>query len=147
MQLARLNITIPDSVYDRLERWRDHLNVSRICQEAIARELDKLDQLPGEVVRMQQALSRLGQEKAKVDRACFRKGVYDGLEWARQAEYPLLKRWGEQPPRGDLNAVLQGPAADAATVHRDDAAWEPLPYAEGWLAGVQQFWERAKKHL
>jgi hypothetical protein len=146
--MARLNITVPDELYERLERWRDHVNLSRVCQEALARELDKLEELPAELHRMQQALSRLGQEKAKVDRACFRKGVYDGLEWARQAEYPALKQWGEQAADGDaLHTVLRGPAAKSATVHTGDPAWEPLPYAEGWIAGVRQFWDRAKKHL
>ena len=146
--MARLNITVPDELYERLERWRDHVNLSRVCQEALARELDKLEELPAELHRMQQALSRLGQEKAKVDRAGFRKGVYDGLEWARQAEYPALKQWGEQAADGDaLHTVLRGPAAKSATVHTGDPAWEPLPYAEGWIAGVRQFWDRAKKHL
>ena len=146
--MARLNITVPDEMYERLERWRDHVNLSRVCQEAIARELDKLEELPAELQRMKQALSRLGQEKSKVEKTCFRKGVYDALEWAREAEYPQLKRWGEQAAGGDaLNAVLRGPAAQVAAAHATDPAWEPLPYAEGWIAGVRQFWDRAKKHL
>lgn len=146
--MARMNITIPDELYGRLERWRDRVNVSRICQDAITRELNKLEELPSEVTQMQRALARLGQQKAQVDRLSFRKGVYDGLEWARDAEYPALKQWGEQTADEDaLESVLRGPAAAKASGYVNDASWEASPYAEGWLAGVHQFWERAKKHL
>lgn len=146
--LARLNITVPDELYERIERWRERLNLSRICQDAIAREIDKLELVPEDVRRMQQALSRLGEQKAKVERACFRKGVYDGLEWAREADYPLLKRWGEQPAAMEaIEEVLRGPAAATAARHSEADDWHPEPYGEGWIAGVQQFWERAKKRL
>jgi hypothetical protein len=143
-----LNITVPDELYERIENWRERLNLSRICQDAISRELDKLELVPEDVRRMQEALSRLGKEKAKVERSCFRMGVYDGLDWARQADYVALKRWGEQTPQAEaLEEVLGGPAADAAASHRDKADWHAQPYAEGWIAGVHQFWERAKNRL
>ena len=61
--MPRLNITIPDELHQRLARWRDRVNVSRICQESITRELDKLEELPAEVQAMQRALARLGQAR------------------------------------------------------------------------------------
>lgn len=146
--MARLNITVPDELYDRIEKWRDRLNLSRICQDAIGRELDKIEVIPDEVRKMNEALSRLGQQKAKADRSCFRKGVYDGLEWARQAEYASLKRWGEQDATIEsIEEALRGPAARSVSAHRDDPTWEPKPYGEGWTAGVRQFWDRAKNRL
>ncbi len=146
--LARLNITVPDALYDRIEKWRDRLNLSRVCQEAISRELDKIEEIPAEVRIMNEALSRLGQQKAKADRSSFRKGVYDGLEWARQGDYASLKRWGEQAVTAELiEQALRGPAARTAAAHRDDPTWEPKPYGEGWSAGVRQFWERAKSRI
>jgi hypothetical protein len=146
--LARLNITIPDELYERIETWRDRINLSRICQDAIARELEKLELVPEDVRGMQRALSRLGEQKAKFERSWFRKGVYDGLEWARDADYPVLKRWGEQP-QGDgvWEEILRGPASEKAAAHRDDADWHAKPYADGWIAGVQQFWNRAKQRI
>jgi hypothetical protein len=145
--MARLNITIPDELSERVERWRDRLNLSRVCQEAISRELDRLEQIPSEVKSMHKALARLGREKAKVEQSSFRKGVHDGLEWARGAEYGLLKRWGERNGDAVLHDVLRGPASELVAGHQGDPTWDPEPYAEGWIAGVQQFWERAKKRL
>jgi hypothetical protein len=146
--VARLNITVPDELYERVEKWRERLNLSRICQAAISREIEKLELVPEDVRQMHQALSRLGQQKAKVERSCFRKGVYDGLEWARQAEYAVLKRWGEQAASaGAPDEALRGPAAGSASAHSNAIDWHPQPYAEGWIAGVRQFWDRARNRL
>ena len=146
--MARLNITVPDELYQRIEKWRERLNLSRICKDAIGREIDKLELVPEDVRQMHQALSRLGQQKATVERSCFRKGVYDGLEWARQAEYALLKHWGEQAANdGAMDEALRGPAAGSASAHSKGIDWHPRPYAEGWISGVHQFWDRAKNRL
>jgi hypothetical protein len=146
--MPKLNITIPDEIYERLERWRDRVNISRICAEAINRELNKLEQLPDDLAAMKTTLSRLGREKEKLERISFRAGVYDGLEWARQAEYAELKFWSHQVTLSKTwNLVLEGPAAEPAAAHAQDVRWDRMPYAEGWLAGVKQFWERLQKHL
>jgi hypothetical protein len=42
---------------------------------------------------------------------------------------------------------LRGPAAESAARHEEEPSWDAKPYAEGWMAGVQQFWQRAKKSL
>ena len=147
-KLARLNITVPDELYERMEKWRDRLNLSRICQDAISRELNKIEEIPEEVRNMHEALSRLGEQKAKADRSSFRRGVHDGLEWAREAEYASLKRWGEQTVTAEwIEEALRGPAAHKIVAYRDDVTWEIKPYGEGWIAGVRQFWDRVKHRL
>jgi predicted transcriptional regulator len=39
----RLNVYLPDDLHRALEAHREHLNVSRICQEALAREVARLE--------------------------------------------------------------------------------------------------------
>lgn len=39
----RINVTISEVVYKRLENYRDKLNISRICQEAIKTAIEKED--------------------------------------------------------------------------------------------------------
>jgi hypothetical protein len=41
--MARLNLTVPDPLYERLDRLRDRVNVSKICATALERELDMLE--------------------------------------------------------------------------------------------------------
>ncbi|GEM_PF-6539798 len=41
--MARLNLTIPDPLYERLDRLRDRVNVSKICAAALEQELAMLE--------------------------------------------------------------------------------------------------------
>jgi hypothetical protein len=97
---------------------------------------------------MHEVLGRLGREKASAERAWFRRGVHDGLEWARRAEYGPLRRWGGEPATPETaEQALEGPAVDTARRYQEDSAWDPRPYGEGWLTGVQQFWSRVKNRI
>ena len=41
----KLTITIPDELGERLELWRDRMNISKVCAEAIAEEIDRLESM------------------------------------------------------------------------------------------------------
>ena len=41
----KLTITIPDELGERLEPWRDRMNISKVCAEAIEEEIGRLETL------------------------------------------------------------------------------------------------------
>jgi hypothetical protein len=41
----KLTISIPEELARRLEPWRERMNISRVCSEAIAQEIDALEGL------------------------------------------------------------------------------------------------------
>ena len=41
----KLTITIPDELSERLELWRDRMNISKVCAEAIAEEIGRLESM------------------------------------------------------------------------------------------------------
>ena len=41
----KLTITIPDELGERLELWRDRMNISKVCGEAIAEEIGRLESM------------------------------------------------------------------------------------------------------
>lgn len=69
--MARLNITISDELYAALQTWRDRINISKICQEAIAKEVAKLEDLPRQAVELETLIDRLREEKAQSDKTYF----------------------------------------------------------------------------
>jgi post-segregation antitoxin (ccd killing protein) len=43
---VKINITIPDELYNRIQKYKKgvlEINISKICTESIKKELDKLD--------------------------------------------------------------------------------------------------------
>ena len=54
-RVARMNISLPDKLYERYKRNEERLNASRVCAEALERELDVLEGVdePDEAAVMQ----------------------------------------------------------------------------------------------
>lgn len=98
--MARLNLTVPDDLFERLEKHRDRLNMSRICAEALekkVREIEKeaelLQSLRRDVDQMNSMIVRLKDEKDERMRYCFEQGVDSAQGWAQGASYSDLKSW------------------------------------------------------
>src|SRR5437867_8721153 len=77
--MARVNISVPDLLYERLDRLRDRVNVSRVCSAALEKELDMLETRPRpsdpDIERLLQRLLS-GQER------WYQRGREDGRRWA-----------------------------------------------------------------
>jgi hypothetical protein len=77
--MARLNITLPDPLYERLKRLEDRLNASKVCSQALERELDMIETRPESIdPDIQRAIDRL---QSAADRWSDR-GRRDGRGWA-----------------------------------------------------------------
>jgi len=159
--MARLNLTIPDSLYERLERLRDRVNVSKVCAVALAKELDMLEgtapATDGKVTRMVQRLGRW-----------YPRGRQDGEEWAieRATIDELVKMeedWDDDTVKdmGELDDIDEDefPTLDVRDrlkrwILRDkeEGGHEPggadwRAYLRGWYHGARDLWEQAKPSL
>ncbi len=80
--MARLNLTVPDALYERLERLRDRVNVSKVCAIALEKELNMLE---GSTImvpnpKAQRLIERLQGQKARKDQ-WFQLGYEAGENW------------------------------------------------------------------
>ena len=90
--MARLNLTVPDDLFERLEKHRDRLNMSRVCANALEKkvvEIEKESELLGslrqDVDQMNAMITRLKDEKVERMRCCFEQGVDSAQAWAQGA--------------------------------------------------------------
>jgi post-segregation antitoxin (ccd killing protein) len=108
----RINISIPDSLFDRLQPYKDAINVSKLCQDAIDREIKKKEDFKmrmNEAPGMEETIARLREEKMMRDKAVTELGRKDGIEWAKIAHYDdiMVALDGYHPGRdGDLAGSL-----------------------------------------
>ncbi len=110
--MAQLNITIPDELYAALQTWRGRINISKIFQKAIAREIAKLEDLPRQAAELEVIVDRLREEKARSEKAYFAQGVSDGITWARGAPYQELRLWREPGRQSDSRYYMERMATD-----------------------------------
>lgn len=77
--MARLNITLPDVLYARLEQLRDRINLSKVCAIALEKEVTMLEGQPSITdPRIAQLLQRLQSTRER----WHQRGYEDGITWA-----------------------------------------------------------------
>lgn len=109
----RINISIPEDLHAELDNWRDQLNVSGICQEALEKEVGRLKAVATAGEDLDSVVKRLRAEKDEWERQWYERGIQLGREWAKQARYQRLLAWQgrNQPPPDDLLDLLVAPVA------------------------------------
>jgi len=133
----RLNIYIPDDLERALQAHRDQINVSRVCQAALAQEvarLERVDQVDAPLPRLteEQRVSiatRIRQERDRQETFWYSLGYRTAFEWAcNRAEASALEviagggmLRAEAAPGWIAGQEVQGPPlADAVR------AWDAL---------------------
>lgn len=77
--MARLNITLPDTLYTRLEQLRDRINLSKVCAVALEKEVTMLEGQPN---ISDPRIARLLQRLQSTRERWHQRGSEDGLQWA-----------------------------------------------------------------
>src|SRR5579859_1847091 len=77
--MARLNITIPDPLYERLKRWESNMNASKVCTRALAAELDSIE---GQPVTTDPDIQRAIERLRSAPERWRERGYQDGRQWA-----------------------------------------------------------------
>jgi hypothetical protein len=79
--MARMNISIPDPLYERLDRLRDRVNASKVCASALEKELDMIEGRPSLAdPDIEQLVQRLQGTRER----WYERGREDGKRWAVQ---------------------------------------------------------------
>ena len=91
----KVTISVPEEIYSEIEEWRTDLNLSRIFQSAIQKEIAK------------KKLFRLKMEEERTPREVFEKGDFDtpeeqfmtgkemGFSYAKNSPYHVIKPFEE----------------------------------------------------
>jgi hypothetical protein len=146
----RINITINDGLFERLQTVKDYFNVSRICQEALELEvsLQELRIKSLEVNDMDKIIERLRLEKVEHDKIYRNDGYKEGLDDAKSMSYEEFVQVVQS--NVDIYETLvwgNWLGAKIEDLEHDDAAFVRESYLEGWLEGVNEFWENIKDAL
>ena len=77
--MARLNITLPEALYARLEQLRDRINLSKVCATALEKEVIMLE---GQPTITDPRIARLIQRLQSTRERWHQRGYEDGVQWA-----------------------------------------------------------------
>ena len=151
--MSRITISIPNKLHERLRdpRVRKSINISRVCQEAIDREVRRIADLPLDLERVEGILARIRQELHQTDEQWFSWGVQAARDWIEhEAPYALLRQLGEvsqEKRRACLQTAPPGALDALLAKHRDEPGFSERSFLDGWAQMTGLLWEVIKKNL
>ena len=163
--MPQVNVYIPEDLAEMLPRYREALNLSQICAQALRQAIQKLEaanQPPGRV-NTQRLLDRLRDQQQRQS-AAYKDGAEDAARWLEEeAQLEEIRyvacgpRWRGAPPQTwppgwstdrfvQSSQRYRGRREELEARGLNQAEYEPA-YQRGWLETVGGAWNEIKDQL
>ncbi|MDP3480820.1 MAG: hypothetical protein Q8R88_13695 [Desulfoprunum sp.] len=154
----RVTVSIPDMLHEKMEKWRESFNLSKMFQDAVMEAIQKKEDFQKRIredLDLQEIIERLRNEKARSEGDFFDSGRRDGLLWARSAHYDDLMYaldW-DDVDNAVKDQILGGFFQEKSKNNklleaRPDGLSESFRvYVKGWKSGIEQFWNEIQEKL
>jgi post-segregation antitoxin (ccd killing protein) len=145
----KVTITIPDDLAERLEPWRDRMNISKVCSRAISQEVKDLEGTSQWSDEYGFVVERLRFEKAGGNWRDYRTGYERGLDHALELAGLAEFEWVAELPacESDPDALLPEAETRLARLVTDGRVTDEASYRKGWIAGMVEVWDEVKDRL
>lgn len=162
--MAKITISVPDELYEKMQEWKSSLNFSKVFQNAVSGMIQKKEALTSKIrneMDFSSIVDRLKKEKIDFEFNVKEWGKKDGIEWCKTAHYHELqyalswiapyKNPDQDEELGDYfshmfkkykkQITASGKKAQDAVNDFSDK------YLKGWKEGVELFWNEVKDKL
>lgn len=158
---TRVNITIPDDLYEQLQQVKDAINISGVCQEAlykvVSMEIAKMNVAAGVMSKREAAIARLKMERKQSEDAAYTNGKTQGSEDAADLDYDSFKLLEEitqdesLPPHFQVESLRRTEAFEwlFGQIKENEVVSSAMEerYVEGWIVGALEFWDDVKSDV
>ena len=154
----KVTVSIPDMLYEKMERWRRSFNLSKMFQDAVADAIQKKEDFQKRIqedLDLGEVVERLRKEKAQSEGDFFDTGRHDGVLWGKSAAYDDIMyalSWEDinaAPLDGILGAYFRERFEHSKLMNIQNELMNEYArlYVRGWQKGLQEFWEEIKDKL
>jgi Arc/MetJ-type ribon-helix-helix transcriptional regulator len=148
----KVTVSMPDMLYQKMERWRRSFNLSQMLQEAVAEAIQKKEDFQKRVqedLDITEVVERLRREKAQSEGNFFDTGRRDGVAWAKSAGYDDIMyalSWDnidKAPSDKILGSYFLEKIESSKLMQLDGETINEYTriYLQGWKKGLSEFWE------
>ena len=155
----RINISVPDELYEKIQAFKDRLNISKLCQNAILRAV-KLEELRNqtrrEIDKLAASFNKEREEYGqKFQEEGFKDGTRDAFRTDFQWMYTIWTHRDAEPPEKlcEMGATKETTEKVESQHLKADLDFflcfdhvKDL-YFKGWLEGFLDVWERVSQKM
>ena len=159
----KVTISVPDDIYEKMDKWRDSFNFSKVFQETIGEKIRRKEdfrkRLKGETEQMEQIVERLKREKYESEQNYFEDGKLVGLTWAKNSHFDHIMVMIKEEMSFDFAMETLEQSFDWDELKEREVGDFPYGYyirdltrmpskwKDGFREGVQEFWNEVEAHL
>ncbi len=154
----RINIAIPDKLFDRLQNVKKNINVSKVCTEAIGQSV-KIEELKKkENANLDDLAKRIIEEmkleKKKERESGFEAGIADAKHLSYK-QFLQFSKWFHETKREEAQNPSCGvgeeywymfeqyaPSENVQKRENETRLFSDVEYERGWCEGVNFVWEK-----
>lgn len=148
----KVTVSMPDMLYQKMERWRRSFNLSQMLQEAVAEAIQKKEDFQKRIqedLDITEVVERLRREKAQSEGNFFDTGRRDGMAWAKSAGYDDIMyalSWDDidqGPSDKILGSYFLEKIESSKLMQLEGEMINEYTriYLQGWKKGLNEFWE------
>lgn len=154
----KITLSIPDMLHEKLKQWRDSFNFSKMFQDAVTDAIQKKEEFQkrfSQEFDMPEVVKRLQQEKQAWVKQFYKLGRNEGIRWGKSAHFEDLlyvlhvQDTYELVQDTRLSAyfknILGSYGVDQFTL--DGQKDHKKMFLDGWMNGVNDFWNQVKEVL
>lgn len=154
----KVTISIPDMLHEKLEKWRESFNLSKMFQEAVSEAIQRKEDFQKRIredLDLGQIIDRLRREKLQSEGNYLETGKKDGILWAKNAHYDHLRyalAWSDLD-NATRDSILGPYFSEVFAANRleGDDTYSRSEYLKnylcGWKQGIEVFWLEIKERL
>lgn len=163
--MPKVTLSVPDALFEKMEKWKQDFNFSGVFQEAIQKAIEQKEgfkQRIQEDTDLETTIQRLKSERKSLQEECYNEGKENGLRWAKAAHYKELRYVGEADSE-KIPDIVSNPTGDSVLgdyftdiikendnfgIEQDGLVLYPnetfASWLDGWTDAVNSFWEEVK---
>lgn len=150
--MARVTVYVPEELWKRVEKVKDEIQLSSLFQSALKQELERLRSRK-EILNLNEEnvwdtlAEKLRKERDLILQENFKRGVEEGINWAKMAAFPILWEYVSN------DAVTFNELPDDVQIKISNLEFEnPYEiftdeYAKGWWKGLRDAWAILEEKL
>lgn len=149
--MAKISIHIPDETLVRVRQHKDSLNISRVCSNALLKEVEIISRVPPMVDETRKLIERLRSEAQVQHVESFDLGVRLARSYLQKTNAEQLSYWGglvfSEKKMLIIPDEVEAYIEKLILEKRFSGRFHRPSFTKGWIGVMQQSWETVRDKI
>ena len=150
--MKRISVSLPDSLYEKMQKFKEEINYSKVARTAIETEIRKFELWDNSVKDIASTIERFRKEKEELMNKWEKEGFESGQDFVKDSKLYEVEAYIETlPTLLKLNQPWPGDdGLDYVANYKGDPDWTNTAakgFWKGFVKGATSLWREIKDQI